>query len=134
MTSQGYRVFTGGQWVDFGGGTSTGSPIWGAITAIINQARRAVGRSRVGFINPALYRLAESHPEVFREITEGSTDVAMKAVDIHGRAVTYELGGYHAVSGWDPVSGLGVPRVAKLVEAFTTDPEDDDDNGGRPED
>ena len=122
LTMQGYQVFCGGRWLDYGGGTSTGAPIWAAIIAMVNQACRAAGKSRVGFVNPALYAVIDVDPTPFREIAAGSSDVAIKAVDPHGRAVTYEIGGYQAVHGWDPVTGLGVPNVANLIKALTESP------------
>jgi kumamolisin len=53
---------------------------------------------RVGFINPALYALDQT--SVFRDITLGSN------------------GAYAAAYGWDPVTGLGSPLGARLLQAM----------------
>lgn len=117
LSSQGYQAVVGGEWIDYAGGTSLGSPIWAAIIARANQARRARGKPRLGFVNPLLYRLDETSPaSPFRRITVGATDVAMTVVNRHGQAVTYDLPGYECRPGWDPVTGLGVPHVANLID------------------
>lgn len=115
LTSMGYQAVACGQWIDYAGGTSVGAPIWAAIIARANQARRVMGRSRVGFVNPLLYRLSDASPPPFRPVTAGAADVAMTVVNVHGRAVTYRLPGYECQAGWDPVTGLGVPHVANLI-------------------
>lgn len=120
LTSQGYQAFIGGKWIDYAGGTSVAAPIWAAIIALANKARRAVGLSRLGFVNPLLYKLRDAQPAPFREITAGAADVAMTVVNAHGRAVTYHLPGYECRSGWDPVTGLGVPHVANLIQLVSS--------------
>jgi subtilase family serine protease len=113
---QGYQAYACGQWVDYAGGTSVAAPIWAAIVARMNQARRAAGLGRVGFVNPLLYALRKKNPSPYREISEGSTDVAMNVLNAHGKAVIHRLSGYAATMGWDPTTGLGVPSVARLIE------------------
>jgi len=119
LTMQGYQALACGQWVDYAGGTSVAAPIWAAIIALMNQARRAAGLGRVGFVNPLLYSLRRENPPPFREISEGSTDVAMNVLNAHGKAVIHKLSGYAAAPGWDPATGLGVPDVTRLVELAT---------------
>jgi kumamolisin len=116
LTSQGYQAVVGGQWIDYAGGTSVAAPIWAAIIARANQAWRAVGLSRLGFVNPLLYSLCDADPSPFRPVTEGSADVNMTVVNVHGRAVTYRLPGYECRIGWDPVTGLGVPNVSNFIQ------------------
>jgi kumamolisin len=116
LTMQGYQAFVCKQWVDYAGGTSVAAPIWAAIVARMNQARRAAGLGRVGFVNPLLYALRKENPSPFREISEGSTDVAMNVLNPHGKAVIHRLSGYSAAPGWDPTTGLGVPCVRRLIE------------------
>jgi kumamolisin len=122
LTSQGYQAVIYGQWVDYAGGTSLAAPIWAAIIARANQARRQAGRSPVGFVNPLLYRLRDQHPSPFRSITAGDGDVAMNVVDVQGNAVLFELHGYDVRLGWDAVTGLGVPRVTRLIELIRDTP------------
>lgn len=116
LTMQGYQAVACGQWVDYAGGTSVAAPIWSAIVALMNQARREKGLGRVGFVNPLLYSLRKSNPPPFRDVSEGATDVAMNVLNAHGKAVIHKLSGYSAGSGWDPATGLGVPDVARLLE------------------
>jgi kumamolisin len=116
LTAEGYQALANGQWVDFAGGTSLAAPIWAATIALANQARRARGLPRLGFANPLLYRMKVNDPSPFREITEGAADVAMYAVNLHGRAAIYRLPGYECCPGWNPVTGLGVPVVSRLIQ------------------
>ncbi|RFU29102.1 hypothetical protein B7463_g7233, partial [Scytalidium lignicola] len=82
-------------------GTSASAPTFGSILTIINNARMNAGKSTVGFINPVLY----SHPEVMNDITSGGNQ---------GCGTT----GFEAVSGWDPVTGLGTPNTQKMLDLF----------------
>ncbi len=115
LSSQGFQALIGGRWIDYAGGTSVGAPIWAAIIALCNQARRAAGLGRCGFINPLLYKLHEAQPPAFRNISTGTANVSMDVVNSRGRAATYELPGYDCASGWNPVTGLGVPIVTNLI-------------------
>jgi len=117
MTAQGFRALVSGTWIDFAGGTSVSAPIWAAFLALANQARRATGLPRLGCPHPLLYRLADSPKSPFREIIHGNSDVALYAVNDQGHAVNYELRGYECRPGWNPVTGLGVPNVASLIDA-----------------
>ena len=44
------------------GGTSLATPVWAAITALIDQYLTAHGGRPAGFVNPLLYRLARESP------------------------------------------------------------------------
>jgi subtilase family serine protease len=84
------------------GGTSASTPVWAGIMAIANQ----MAGHPLGFINPALYKLAGSstYAQDFRDITEGNNANHMANVQ-----------GYSAAPGWDPVTGLGAPNAEKLI-------------------
>ncbi|KAG9240127.1 Pro-kumamolisin, activation domain-containing protein [Calycina marina] len=86
-------------------GTSLSAPIWGSIITLINEERTAVGKGPVGFINPALY----ANPMVFNDIVNGSNP------GCNGP-------GFKAVSGWDPVTGLGTPKYPSLLKLFLSLP------------
>lgn len=120
LSSQGYQMLMNGRWLDWGGGTSIGAPVWAAIIACLNQARLSAGRSRLGFANPLMYGLRRAEPAPFREIIHGNSDVALRAVDLHGHASTYHLAGFECGRGWNPVTGLGVPNVANLAALLTS--------------
>lgn len=82
------------------GGTSVAAPIWAGVLALVNQARRQAGRPRLGAANPALYALPSS---VFHDVLKGDNGYG---------GVT----GFAAGKGWDAVTGLGSPRVERLIE------------------
>jgi tripeptidyl-peptidase-1 len=79
-------------------GTSASSPTFGSIVTLINAARLDIGKSTVGFINPTIY----SFPFIFNDITSGGNQGCGTA-------------GFEAVSGWDPVTGLGTPNFPRMV-------------------
>ena len=82
-------------------GTSASSPVVGAIITLINEARFAVGKGSVGFINPTLY----ANPGALNDITEGGNQGCGTP-------------GFTAVTGWDPVTGLGTPNFPRLLAKF----------------
>jgi subtilase family serine protease len=84
------------------GGTSAAAPLWAGIVALANQ----MAGHPLGFINPALYKLAASstYARDFRDITVGDNTNTQTNVQ-----------GYPAVKGWDPVTGLGTPLANNLV-------------------
>ncbi len=83
------------------GGTSAGSPQWAAIVALANQL---AGRP-LGFLNPAIYKLAHSsaYSSDFHDITLGDNQMLGTPV------------GFFASAGWDKASGWGTPNVANFV-------------------
>ncbi|KAG6375597.1 peptidase S8/S53 domain-containing protein [Boletus reticuloceps] len=84
-------------------GTSCSTPVNGAIFTMINDARLAVGKSTIGFINPTIY--SSAFAGAFNDITSG---------DNPGCGTN----GYNATPGWDPVTGLGTPNFPKLLAAW----------------
>ena len=89
------------------GGTSGAAPLWAAVTALAD-ASSACGGVSVGFINPALYRLAgTSQAAYLNDITSGNNDF------------TGTQGGrYPAGPGYDLATGLGSPKAAALAAAL----------------
>ncbi|PSK33926.1 Protease KEX1 [Elsinoe australis] len=83
------------------GGTSASAPIFAGIVTLLNEARLAIGKGPVGFLNPTLY----ANPDAFNDITIGSNPGC-------------GTGGFNATPGWDPVTGLGTPNVEKLRDVF----------------
>ncbi len=80
------------------GGTSWSTPVWAAFCALINEARASVGKPKISFLNPHLYKLLGTSS--FRDITQGSN------------------GAYSCGAGYDMVTGLGVPNMAELIKAL----------------
>jgi len=82
-------------------GTSASSPTFGSIITLINEQRANSGKGPVGFINPTLY----ANPTIMNDITSGGNQGCGTA-------------GFTAVSGWDPVTGLGTPNYSKMLPVF----------------
>lgn len=115
LSALGYQAVVGRQWLDYAGGTSVAAPVWAAIIARANQARAAAGKGTLGFMNPLLYSIRKATPEPFRDVIIGQTDVCVRVVNGHGKAVTHRIDGFSAGIDWDPVTGLGVPNVSNLI-------------------
>ena len=84
--------------------TCASAPIWAAIIALADQY---AGR-HLGFVNPAIYRIARSrhYHQAFHDITAGNNTVQFPPATITG---------YQAAPGWDPVTGWGSPDAQALV-------------------
>ncbi len=97
----GLAVYLAGQWTQ-AGGTSASAPLWAALMAIANQM---AGRP-LGFINPAIYKLAASlsYAQDFHDVTTGNNSNPVAHVT-----------GYNATTGWDAVTGFGTPNAAHLL-------------------
>lgn len=83
------------------GGTSSGAPQWAGIVAMADQM---AGRD-LGYINPGLYAVAANavmYANDFLDVTVGNNTLS-------------SIPGYSASQGWDAVTGLGTPNVAKLI-------------------
>ena len=106
-----YSVETGGQ-LELFGGTSVPTPIFAGIITLLNQYLVKSGSaSGVGNVNPTLYALASSNPEVFHDITVGNN---MVTVTRRGPTV-----GWNAAAGYDNASGLGSFDVNQLVTKWS---------------
>jgi len=93
------------------GGTSEASPLLSGMVAIAAQIRGG----RLGWINPALYRLAASGPAAgIVDVTVGDNDGTF--LDRNGHAVT--VAGYEARPGYDLASGLGTVDAARFCRAL----------------
>jgi subtilase family serine protease len=87
------------------GGTGAGAPQWAAIIAMANQMSVLMGKEPLGYINPALYALAQGATAAndFHDITIGDNQ-------LFGT-----LFGFPATPGYDLATGWGTPNVASLV-------------------
>ena len=91
-------------WYDVGG-TSASSPQWAALVAIADQ----INGGGLGFINPALYKLANNpsaYASNFFDVTTGNNQADPT------------VPGFPATTGWDPVTGLGTPNASALLPAL----------------
>ena len=91
----------GGAW-GAGGGTSQSTPIWAGIAALLNQYLKQKNLPPIGFLNPALYKIAanpDSYPAIaFHDVVMGSN--------------LY----YPATAGYDMATGLGTPDAWNLAQ------------------
>jgi len=80
------------------GGTSFAAPMWAGYLALVNQQRKANGKSLIGFINPYIYpqNLTSGYASDFHDIISGTS------------------GSYSAVTGFDLVTGWGSPNSGLL--------------------
>lgn len=102
VSANGNNIFSvSGNSAALSGGTSASAPIVASMFTLVNQERTAIGKGPVGFVNPVLY----AHPEIFNDITEGNNPGCGTK-------------GFAAVSGWDPVTGLGTIDYGKLLKVF----------------
>jgi subtilase family serine protease len=87
------------------GGTSAAAPFWAGLIALADQ----VAGRKLGFVNPALYRIARGphYHAAFHDITRGDNSVAFSSLS--------RIRGYRASTGWDPVTGWGSPNAQVLV-------------------
>jgi len=91
----GYQVIIDGSTSTIGG-TSAVAPLYAGLFARINQALVQNGKSRVGYVNAALYQ----NPSAFHDIISGNN------------------GAFSAGPGWDPTTGLGSPDGGKILTAL----------------
>ncbi|KDN41339.1 subtilisin-like protein [Tilletiaria anomala UBC 951] len=88
-----YIIEQGGQFAAVSG-TSAAAPTFAALLSLLNDARRAAGKARLGWVHPALYGTAST----LSDITTGQTK---------GCPSPQQNLGFPTKSGWDPVTGLG---------------------------
>ena len=94
----GNSIYNGGQLTQ-GGGTSLATPIWAGFVALIDEYLRHHGKAPVGFVNPALYYLADhaqTYPP-FHPVTTGGNNV------------------WRNGNGYNQSTGLGTPDVYNLA-------------------
>jgi subtilase family serine protease len=85
-------------------GTSAATPLWAAVIALADQE----AGQHLGFVNPAIYRIAGSaaYHSAFHDVVTGDNTVMWP---------TGVFAGYRAGPGWDPVTGWGSPDAQVLV-------------------
>jgi subtilase family serine protease len=85
-------------------GTSAAAPFWAGLIALADQ----LAHRHLGFINPAIYRIARGplYHAAFHDITTGDNTFVLSHTTITG---------YRAGPGWDPVTGWGTPDARVLV-------------------
>lgn len=90
-----YLIFEQGKFVPVGG-TGAAASLWAAITALLDVQQGTL--KKLGFLNPALYKLAASGDPILNDVTLGSNDYTTTAG-----------GEYPSGRGYDLATGLGSP-------------------------
>lgn len=111
-----YWIEVGGQW-EAVCGTSASSPVVAGMVALINAALMEAGKSRVGFMNPALYAMGALSNNVtyYNDITSGENNCYYNSQQTH---IINCQQGFHAAEGWDPATGWGSPKFDRFYEYF----------------
>lgn len=84
------------------GGTSASAPLWAGLVCLVNQQAQANGKGNAGFLNPALYALAQnptSYAADFHDVNDNSSNNYSGSGD------------YLAVTGYDLATGWGSPKA-----------------------
>ncbi len=94
-------------------GTSCAAPLWAGFCALVNEQSIAVSGTTVGFLNPALYAIANStnYNACFHDITTGNN------------VGTGTPGLFYAVTGYDLCTGLGTPNGTNLINVLAPLPD-----------
>ena len=113
-----YRIFIQGETMGIGG-TSAASPTVAAIIGLLNDARFRAGKPSLGFLNPLLYSLGNT---AITDITGGAAigcdgTNLQEGTPVEGGSII-PWATWNATSGWDPVTGWGVPDFEKLKAKF----------------
>ncbi|XP_069825383.1 tripeptidyl-peptidase 1 [Dendropsophus ebraccatus] len=108
--SDNYWVVTNRVPIPWVSGTSASTPVFGGILSLINDQRIKRGRSPLGFLNPALYRLHENATAALFDVTEGCH---LSCFDDLVQAQ-----GFCAAPSWDPVTGWGTPNYPELLKSL----------------
>ncbi|CAF1388931.1 unnamed protein product, partial [Didymodactylos carnosus] len=95
--------------------TSASSPAIAGLFSLINDQRLKLGMKPLGFLNPLLYRLAKTNPEVFYDIITGKNNCNTQLCCQYG---------FKAQKGYDPVSGLGSINHGLMMKLLTQNPTD----------
>lgn len=90
------------------GGDSVATPLWAGFLALVNQQAAANGQPPVGFINPAIYALAQTtnYTNCFHDIQTGNNT----------NTISPTL--FYATNGYDLCTGLGTPNGRNLINAL----------------
>jgi subtilase family serine protease len=98
------------------GGTSAGSPIWAAISALLGQHLQAKQKSLAtlimatpGGFNGLLYQTSQTSGSTpgIADITVGTNDLGSAPCSV-----------CTATAGFDDVTGLGAPNVSNFISHF----------------
>jgi uncharacterized repeat protein (TIGR01451 family) len=110
LTSENVWVIYGGGQTGVGAGTSCAAPLWAGFTALVNQQAVNNGRAPVGFINPAIYAIANTtnYNNCFHDTTTGDNTWSSSP------------NRFRAFNNYDLATGLGTPNGTNLINALVS--------------
>eukprot|EP01104_Vermistella_antarctica_P000628 TRINITY_DN10779_c0_g1_i1.p1 TRINITY_DN10779_c0_g1~~TRINITY_DN10779_c0_g1_i1.p1 ORF type:complete len:627 (-),score=183.11 TRINITY_DN10779_c0_g1_i1:64-1944(-) len=79
------------------GGTSASTPEFAGMITTLNSARKAAGKSTLGFVNPLIYEMGANCPSCYFDVSSG----------FNGQYASCKNAGFTATQGWDAVTGWG---------------------------
>ena len=96
------------------GGTSAAAPMWAAMVALANEQAAKQGKGVLGFLNPALYKIASGshYGSDFHDITPPSNSSLPSNNDETG----FNGGAYPVTQAYDIATGGGSFNASKLAE------------------
>lgn len=102
---------TSGGWLTVGG-TSAAAPMWAAMVVLANEQAAKEGKSHLGFLNPALYKIGSGshYGGDFHDITPPSNPSAPSNND-----EGFNGGAYPVTQGYDMATGWGTFNAARLA-------------------
>ncbi len=103
------------------GGTSASAPLWAGFTALVNETAASYGLRKVGFLNPALYRLGNSsvYSSFFHDITSGNN------TNLSSHNLFYACPGYDLCTGWGSPKGMNLINALVFQDPLSVSPETD---------
>ncbi len=112
-----WTFYISGAWVK-GVGTSVATPLWAAGIVLVNQYDISHGGARVGFANPALYRVLNNNrlwAIAFHDVTAG--DNCFDPSSTCGTP-NNPSSKYPATPQYDLASGIGSPNFGNLAQVL----------------
>jgi hypothetical protein len=113
-----YMIYSNGS-IEEVGGTSVGAPSFAGMVALLNHylvSKGLQGSGGVGNVNPRLYALAQTFPNVFHDITTGNNLV--DPCPPRSRSCNPAPIGFSAGPGYDLVTGLGSMDAFSMVTSW----------------
>jgi subtilase family serine protease len=107
----GFLTDTGGvQGKFYFSGTSYSTPLWAGFAALVNEQAANQGKPPAGFLNPAIYSIAQSslYGSCFHDITVGNNTWSNSP------------DAYFAAPGYDLCTGWGSPAGQSLINALVS--------------
>jgi len=108
--ADGYTIIRYGK-KDGLGGTSEAAPLYAGLVAVLN----AIHGSNIGYLNPTLYKLAETPGDsIFNDIDDGASNAFTFILPPPLPPTKITSPGYTSVAGWDACTGWGSLHASRF--------------------